>query len=40
MKKLIMMLLASSAFIASSPIAAQTLDELARMVREAAAGDL
>jgi biopolymer transport protein ExbB len=39
MKKLIMMLLASSAFVASSPVAAQTLDELARMVREAAADE-
>ena len=39
MKMLSMMLLASSAFLASSPIAAQTLDELARMVREAAAGE-
>jgi biopolymer transport protein ExbB len=36
MKKAIMILLAASAFIASVPTAAQTLDELARIVRTAA----
>ena len=39
MKKLALILAAASAFIASSPAAAQTLDELARMVRAAATAE-
>ena len=36
MRKSVMILLAASAFLFTEPTAAQTLDELARMVREAA----